>query len=91
MVQEDSHTISVHAKSHATMYKIVNLEDTTDVTLSGVVIHDTNPFQPTFHILILWLKERRAIILKFLLLVYEIGCFVLTIFDKILFFVDLQN
>ena len=43
MVQEDWHTIYVHAKSHDTMYKIVNLEDTTDVTPSGVITHNTNP------------------------------------------------
>ena len=43
MVQEDLHIISVHAKSHNTMYGIANLEDTTDVTLSGVIVHDTNP------------------------------------------------
>ena len=44
MVQENSHTISLHVKSHDTMYEIVNLEDTTDVTFSGVVTHDINPF-----------------------------------------------
>ena len=52
VVQEDSHNISVHAENHDTMYGVVNLEDTTEVTLVGVVIHDTNPFQPTFHTLI---------------------------------------
>ena len=32
------------------MYKILNLEDTTDVKLSGVINHDRNPHRPTFHI-----------------------------------------
>ena len=91
MVQENLHTISMHAKSHNTMSEIENLEETTNVTLLGVVIHNTNRFQPTFHIMIWWLKEGRAIILKLLLLVDKIGCFVLTIFAKIFFFVELQN
>ena len=40
MVQKDLHKISVHAKSHNTMYGIVNLEDTTDITLLGVITHN---------------------------------------------------
>ena len=51
-VQEDSHKISVHVRNHNTMYETVNLEDTTDVTLSSVVGHNTNPFLPTFHIMV---------------------------------------
>ena len=43
MVQEDLHKISVHTKSHNTMYGIVNLEGITNVTPSGVITHDTNP------------------------------------------------
>ena len=91
VVQEDLHRISVHAKSHNTLYKFVNLEDTTNVTFSGVVTHNTNPFQPTFYIMVWWLKERRVAILKLLLLVDEIRCFLLLIFAKILLFVDLRN
>ena len=78
-------------KSYNTMYGIVNLEDTTNVTLSGVVTHNTTPFQLTFHIMVWWLKERRAVILKLLLLVDKIRCFMLLLFAKMLFFVDLQN
>ena len=43
VVQEDLHTIYVHAKSHNTMYKIVNLEDITALTPLGVIKHHTNP------------------------------------------------
>ena len=52
MVQEDLHKISMRAKSHNTMYGIVNLEDITDVTLLDVVIHNTNPHIPTFLIML---------------------------------------
>ena len=30
----------------------VNLEDTTNITLSSFVGHNTNPFLPTFHIMV---------------------------------------
>ena len=43
MVQEDLYTFSVHAKNYDKMYVIVNLEGITDVTLLGVVAHNTNP------------------------------------------------
>ena len=52
VVREDSLKISVHARIHDTTYGIVNPEDTTDVILSGVIIQDTNPFQPIFHIMV---------------------------------------
>ena len=42
MVQENLHTIFMHAKSHDTMYRIVNLKGITDFTPSGVIAHDTN-------------------------------------------------
>ena len=51
MVQEDLHIFSVHVNNHITTYKIVNLEDTIDVTLSSVTDHDTSPFIPTFHMM----------------------------------------
>ena len=51
MVREDFLKISVHARIHDTTYRIVNPEDITDIILSGVIIHDTNPFQPIFHIM----------------------------------------
>ena len=73
------------------MYGIVNLEDTTNVTLSGVVIHNTNPFRPTFHTMIWWLKEEKAVVLKPLLLIDKVGCFVLSMIAKILLSVNLQN
>ena len=79
------------SRIHNTTYRIVNLEDTIDVIFSGVIIHDTNPFQPTFHIMVWQLKEGRAVILKLLLLIDDIGCFVLLIFVKMLLFLDLQN
>ena len=43
VVQEDLLKTFLHAKSHNTMYGIVNLKDTTEVTFSGVVSHNTNP------------------------------------------------
>ena len=43
MVQEDLYLFSMHAKSHNTMYVIVNLEDITDVTPLGVIPHNINP------------------------------------------------
>ena len=42
-VQEDSHTFSVHVRSHNIMYIIVNLEGITNITPSGAITHDTNP------------------------------------------------
>ena len=41
-----------HAKSQDTTFGIVNQKDTTDITLSGIVTQDTNPPQPTFHIMV---------------------------------------
>ena len=57
LVQEDSHEVSVHVKNHITMYNTVNMEDTIDVTLSNITDHDTSPFLPTFHVMVLWSKE----------------------------------
>ena len=56
MLQEDFHIISVQWKCHDTMYRIVNLEDTTDFTLLGVITHNTNPHWPTLHNLVWRLK-----------------------------------
>ena len=42
MVQEDLHTISVHAKSYDTLYRNVNLEGITNVTPLGVITHNKN-------------------------------------------------
>ena len=50
-MQEDLHKISVHVRNHNTMYKTVNLEDTTDGTLSSIMCPDSNPFLPTYYIL----------------------------------------
>ena len=52
VVQDNSYKVSVHVNNHITMYKTVNMEDTIDVTLSNVADHDTNPFLPTFHIMV---------------------------------------
>ena len=52
VVQEDLHVISVHINNHITTYETVNLEDTIDVTLPSVANHDTNPFIPTFHMMV---------------------------------------
>ena len=59
-MREDSLIISVDVRIHNTTYGIVNLEDKTDVILSGVIIHDTNPFQSTFHYNNLMVKERKS-------------------------------
>ena len=41
----------MHGRSHNTTYGIVNQEDTIEVIISSVVIHNTNPHQLTFHIM----------------------------------------
>ena len=51
-MQEDSHKIYMHVRKYDIMYETVNLEVTTDVTLSSVMGHNTNPFLPTFHIMV---------------------------------------
>ena len=52
MEQDYLQTISVHAKSQDTMYKILNLEDITDATPLDVVTQDTESHLPTFHIIV---------------------------------------
>ena len=52
MARGDWLKIFGHTRSHNIMYGIVNLEDTTDVTLSGVVDQNTNPHQPTFYLML---------------------------------------
>ena len=49
------------------------------------------PISTTFNITVWWLKEGRPVIPKLLLLVDEIGCFVLSIIVKIWQYVDIQN
>ena len=88
VVQKDLPKISVHAKNHDTIYGIVNLEDTTNITLLGVVTHNANPFIPTFHIMVWWLKEERVVIIKLFLLVDKVGWFVLSIIVIILLSID---
>ena len=83
--------ISVYTRSHDTTYRIVNQEDTIEVTLSGVITHNTNPPQPTFHVMVWRLKGGRTGKLKLHLLVDRIECFMLLIFVKIFLFVDLQE
>ena len=87
----DSLKIFMHARSHDSTYRILNQEDTIDVTLSGVVNHNAKPLRLIFHILVWRLREGRTVKLKLLLLVDGIKCFVLLIFVKILLFVDLQK
>ena len=58
-MQEDLHKISVHAKSHNIMYEIVNLEDTTNVTLSGVITHNAKPSLTNIPYYGLQVKERK--------------------------------
>ena len=90
-MQENSLRISVHAKSHNTMYGIINLEDTTDVTLLGVITHNTNPHRPTFLIMVWRLKEKRTERLKLNLLINKIGCFMQLSIVIILLFQILQE
>ena len=75
MVRGDSLKISLHARNHDKTFGIINQEDTTDVTLSGVVTHDTNPPWPIFRIMIWRLKGERTERLKLHLFVDEIECF----------------
>ena len=91
MVQEDLHKISVHEKSHNTMYRIRNLEDTTNFTLSDIIMHDTNPHWPTFYIMVWRLKRERTGRLKLHLLINKIGYFMFLIFVKMLVTITCQE
>ena len=89
VVRGDLLKISIHAKSHNTMYIIVNQKNIINVTLSGVVTQNTNPLWQTIHIIVRRLRERKTSRLK--LLLDGIKCFVLLIFVKIILFADLQK
>ena len=93
MAQENLLKIFWHTRSHNTTYGIVNLEDTTDVTLSGVVNQNKNPPQPhpTFYPMIWRLKGYRMERLSIHLLVDEMECFILLNNVKIFFFGNLQE
>ena len=69
--------ISGHAKSHYITYIILNQEDTTNVTLSGVVNHTKNPSRSKFQIIVWRLKGERTERLKLRLLIDKIKCFML--------------
>ena len=80
-----------HARSQDLLYAIVNQEGTTDVILSGVITQDTNPPQPTFHIIVWRLKGERTERLNFHLFVDKIKYFMLLTIIKILLFGNLQE
>ena len=73
------------------MCRIVNQENTTDVTLSGAINHNTNQTWPTFHIMVWRLKLEKTERLKLNIHVDKIKCFMLLIIIKILLFGILQE
>ena len=83
--------LSLHTRSHDSTSKIVNQEDTINVTLSDVVNQNTKPLPPTFHILVWRLMEGQTVKQKLFLLVDGIKYFLLLIFVNMLLFVDLQK
>ena len=91
VLRGDYFKILVHARSHDSTYKIVNQEDTIDVTLSDIATHNTNSPQPTFHTMVYRLKGERTEKLTLHLLVDEIECFMLLTIVEILFFRFLQE
>ena len=80
-----------HVRSHNTMYGTVNLEHTTDITLSGAVNQNTNLPQPIFHLMVLRLKEYRTERLNLYLHVDLIKYFMLLNIVKIFLFGNLQE
>ena len=79
-VQEDSHTFSVHVKSHDAMYIIVNLEGITDFGSSGVISYKTDPSLTNIPYCGLKIKKKIIERLKCYVLVNKIGCLMLLIF-----------
>ena len=58
-VQEYLHQISVHVKSHNTIYVIVNLEGINDITSSGVIAQNTKPSLTNILYYVLKAKEKK--------------------------------
>ena len=73
------------------MYGIVNLEDTTDVTFSGGITHNTKPTSTNILHYSLKIKRRKMERLKLHLFVDKIKCFMQLSIVRILLFGILQE